>query len=493
MRTASVSSRASRSAALVALAALATPVAALADDPSCAASTTRSRLNFAGRGPVDFGPGFTGELGSSSLGLRYNFLLLGDYDWAMPGNLDLRWPPAFTATATGDPGGGHLIVQYGMRLQFWLRLLGSEFMIQIPMWAGVDRSERGMSMFTPWAWDPAPTAVTVTAHERLLRADSLTTSFGTVNYWIYGAYDLTTTVRTIEIAFPQAMTSITAMTPEARVVATSNGDAELPTSWRGALRYVGSLRLRFEVDYPVPGLGIRRRDSFSPDGIPFASRTEQQVSVDRNVHLSLPGAEVTPGFELNLGRVRQGLSGREVVTIRNPGTATMAVTPVAPADAHFTVATDPLCIPGGGSRQLSVRFVPDRAGMYSSELVLRTTAPSAPEVHLRLVAETPDTSSPDASTPPADAPGQDAAVADAPAPVDDGPLPTDDVGEVDAGSNVLESGPACDCEVLGGARASGSSRGLAAIAVLAMSALRRRARREGPSRYRTCDDTPADG
>ena len=90
-------------AALLALAALAAPVVARADDPSCAASTSRSRLNFAGRGPVDFGPGFTGELGSSSLGLRYNFLLLGDYDWAMPGNLDLRWPPAFTATASVMP------------------------------------------------------------------------------------------------------------------------------------------------------------------------------------------------------------------------------------------------------------------------------------------------------------------------------------------------------------------------------------------------------
>lgn len=491
MRTAYASSRASRSAALFALAALAAPVVARADDPSCAASTSRSRLNFAGRGPVDFGPGFTGELGSSSLGLRYNFLLLGDYDWAMPGNLDLRWPPAFTATATGDPNGGRLIVQYGMRLQFWLRLLGSEFMIPIPMWAGVDRSERGMSMYTPWAWDPAPTAVTVTAHERLLRADSLSTSFGTVNYWIYGAYDLTTTVRTIEIAFPQAMTSITAMTPEARVVATSNGDAELPTSWRGALRYVGSLRLRFEVDYPVPGLGIRRRDSFSPDGIPFASRTEQQVSVDRSVHLSLPGAEVTPGFELNLGRIRLGLSGREVVTIRNPGTATMAVTPVAPADSHFTVATDVLCIPGGGSRQLSVRFVPDRAGMYMSELVLRTTAPSAPEVHLRLVGETPDVASPDASTPPADAAVRDASTDDAPAPVDDVPLPKDDAEVVDAGSSILESGPACDCDVPGGAPRS--TRGVAGIALLAAALLRRRARRDGPSRYRTRDDTSADG
>jgi hypothetical protein len=149
-----------------------------------------------------------------------------------------------------------------------------------------------MAMFTPWAWDPAPTAVTVTAHERLLRADTITTSFGLVNYWVYGAYDLTTTIRTVEISFPQAMTAITAAMPTARLVSTSNGDAELPTRWNGALRYVGSLRLRVEVDYPIPVVGGRRRDSFTPDAIPFASRSEQQVSVDRNVRLSLPGDQL---------------------------------------------------------------------------------------------------------------------------------------------------------------------------------------------------------
>lgn len=457
---------------------------ARADDPACAASTTRSRLLFAARGPVDFGPGFMGDAGSSNLGLRYNFLLLGDYDWVMPGNLDMRWPPAFTATATGDPNGGRLTVQYGMRLQFWLRLLGSEFMIPVPMWAGVDRSERGTSMFTPWAWDPAPTAVTVTAHERLLTADTLTTSFGLVNYWVYGAYDLTTSIRTIEIAFPQAMTSITATTPEARVVATSNGDADLPTRWSGALRYVGSLRLRVEVDYPVPVVGGRRRDSFTPDAIPFASRTEQQVSVDRNVRLSLPGAEVSPPFELNLGRIRLGLSGREVVTIRNPGTATMAVTPVAPADAHFTVATDPLCIPGGGSRQLSVRFVPDRAGMYMSDLVLRTTSPSAPEAHVRLVAEAIGTNSPDASAPPTDAaPANDASADDVPVVADDAPAPTDDAAP-EAGLYVdPESGPGCGCAVPSQARPSTGA--LVALAAIAMGVRRRRARRSTASRYRT--------
>lgn len=480
--TATASHRALRLAAL-ALATLAAPSAARADDPACAAATTRSRLLFSARGPVDFGPGFMGEAGSANLGLRYNFLLLGDYDWSMPGNLDLRWPPAFTATATGDPNGGRLTVQYGMRLQFWLRLLGSEFMIPVPMWAGVDRSERGTSMFTPWAWDPAPTAVTVTAHERLLRADTITTSFGLVNYWVYGAYDLTTTIRTAEISFPQAMTSITATMPEARLVATSNGDAELPTRWSGALRYQGSLRLRVEVDYPIPVVGGRRRDSFTPDGIPFASRTEQQVSVDRNVRLSLPGAEVTPPFELNLGRIRLGLSGREVVTVRNPGTATMAVTPTAPADTHFTVATDPLCIPGGGSRQLSVRFVPDRAGMFTSDLVLRTTAPSAPEVHVRLVAEAIGTTA-DAGPPTADAgPMVDAGDTDAAAPINDAPPPEGD-GAPDAGLYVdPETNPGCGCTVPSRARPP-------AVALLALAATmaglrRRRARPAAGSRYRS--------
>lgn len=442
-----------------------------ADDPSCAATSARTRLNFMQRGEVDFGPGFSGEAGSSTLGLRYNFLLLGDYDWAMAGNLDLRWPPAFTATATGDPMGGHLTVQYGMRLQFWLRLFGGEYMIPVPMWVGVDRSERGMSTFTPWAWDPAPTAVRVTATERLLRQDTISTSVGVVNYAIYGSYELTTTVRTQEIAFPQAMSSITATNPEARVAPTANGDMDLPTRWNGALRYVGALRLRVEVEYPVPGIGIRRRDTIFNDAIPFASRSDQQMSVDRSVRPSLPGAEVMPVPDLNLGRVRLGLSGREVLTIHNPGTATMAVTPVAPMDTHFQVATDVLCVAGGASRQLSVRFIPDRPGMFETELVLRTTAPAAPEARVRLVAEVPGADGGLA---------MDASVRDASASADgatkEEDAPTgEDVGvTMDADPGLVDTAPGCNCRV---PRATPAApRGARFGFALAAWALRRRRR-----------------
>lgn len=446
-----------------------TPVIAYADDPACAATSARTRLNFMQRGEVDFGPGFSGEAGSATLGLRYNFLLLGDYDWAMAGNLDLRWPPAFTATATGDPMGGHLTVQYGMRLQFWLRLFGSDYMIPVPMWVGVDRSERGMSTFTPWAWDPAPTAVRVTATERLLRQDMISTSVGVVNYAIYGSYELTTTVRTQEIAFPQAMSSITATNPEARVAATANGDMDLPTRWIGALRYVGSLRLRVEVEYPVPGVGIRRRDTIFNDAIPFASRSEQQMSVDRSVRPSLPGAEVMPVPDLNLGRVRLGLSGREVLTIRNSGTATMAVTPIAPMDPRFQVATEPLCVTGGASRQLSVRFIPDRPGMFESELVLRTTAPAAREARVRLVAEVPGTDGGAAM----DASARDVAATDDASSRDDVPAAIDDVHvPMDADPGLVDTAPGCNCRVPRGRGAP--ARGVLSGVMLVVIALRRR-------------------
>lgn len=465
-------------AATVALALSLAPALARADDPACAAASSRSRLSFTQRGEVDFGPGFTGDAGSATLGIRYNFLLLGDYDWVMPGTLNVRWPPVLTASATGDPMGGRLTVQYGLRLQFWLRLFGGEFMIPVPMWAGVDRSERGSSMFTPWAWDPMPTAVRVTAHERLLRMDYVSTSVGVVNYAIYGSYELTTTVRTREISFPQAMTSITEMTPDARLSVTANGDMDLPTRWLGSLRYVGALRLRVEVEYPVPGVGIRRRDTIFNEPIPFASRSEQQMSVDRNVRLSMPGAEVNPGFELNLGTVRLGLSGREVITLRNPGTATVAFTPVAPMDTHFQVATDPLCVVGGASRQLSVRFVPDRPGHFESELVLRTTAPSAPEVRVRLVADVPDTSRDGGVTPTLDGGARDAAIPVDDAGVEEDVPPADKdaaTGPMDADDGLVESAPACNCRVPGGApRMSG--RGLVAGLALAAFALGRRRR-----------------
>jgi Abnormal spindle-like microcephaly-assoc'd, ASPM-SPD-2-Hydin len=444
---------------------------AWADDPACAATSSRSRLLFGQRGEVEFGPGFTGDAGSSNLGLRYNFLLLGDYDWSMTGMLDLRWPPAFMASAMGDSMGGRLAVQYGLRLQFWLRLFGSEYMIPIPMWAGTDRSERGSSVFTPWAYDPAPTAVRVTAHERLLRQDTLSTPAGMVNYWIYGAYDLTTTVRTQEIAFPQAMTSITATNPIAMVTAVSNGDTDLPARWNGALRYEGSLRLRVEVNYPIPVIGGRRTDTIPVAPIPFASRTEQQMSVDRSVRLSLPGAEITPALEVNLGRVRMGLIGREVVTIRNPGTSTMAVTPTAPMDTHFTVPTDVLCVSGGSSRMLSVRFVPDRVGMFESELVLRTTAPSAREIHLRLVGEAYDPNArPDGGVP--DVLSRTDASADGSSAQTDAAVIKADVPEGADAGDVLESAPACNCHTPGTGHFHGHS--VLILGALMVSLSRRR-------------------
>nr|MBK7065758.1 hypothetical protein [Deltaproteobacteria bacterium] len=71
---------------------------------------------------------------------------------------------------------------------------------------------------------------------------------GNVHYWLRGSYDLTTTVRTREISFPQAMSAITEAMPEADVAPTANGDMNLPATWNGTLRYVGSFRLRVEVE-----------------------------------------------------------------------------------------------------------------------------------------------------------------------------------------------------------------------------------------------------
>src|SRR4051812_42950945 len=116
-------SSAAMAIAVGAVCALHTPEAR-ADNPMCAVQTATTRVMFANHGPVEFGPGFTGMAGGSTLGLRYNFLLLGSYDWVMNGALTARWPPAMRVSAMGDANGGRLTVQYGLRLQFWLSILG---------------------------------------------------------------------------------------------------------------------------------------------------------------------------------------------------------------------------------------------------------------------------------------------------------------------------------------------------------------------------------
>lgn len=69
----------------------------------------------------------------------------------------------------------------------------------------------------------------------------------TLYYRIYGRYNLTTTIRTREISFPQANSAITQMVPEADVAPRTNGDLNLRAVWNGALRYVGSFQIRVQV------------------------------------------------------------------------------------------------------------------------------------------------------------------------------------------------------------------------------------------------------
>ena len=445
------------------------PVTAWADDPVCAVRSAATPMLFQSRGAVDFGPGFTGTFGSSTFGLDYNLLLQGDYDWSMPGELRARWPPIMRVAAVGTPNGGALTVQYGLRLQATLRLLGASVPIPLGTFVGMaDRSERGMSMFTPWAWTGDETAVRVTASERLLREGDVTAPLvGNVHYWLRGSYELTTTVRTREISFPQAMSAITETMPEADVATTANGDMNLPARWNGSLRYVGSIRLRVEVEYRLCSICPLSRSEVLNQALPFASTTEQQMSVDRSIRLTLPGAATMPDYRVDLGRIQLGRQGREVITLSNPGRATVLFTPGTPTEPAFEVAADPLCVTGGATRQLSVRFTPTREGAYESDFLIATSSPSVPTVMLRLVGEAYDP----LSTRDAGAMTADSGVArDASAPPGD-VLAGDDAGKAtgDTGEMLFEQQPdGCGCRTTGSraTRGRGWALGLGALAVL---------------------------
>ncbi len=463
-----------------------------ADDPSCAATSSRTRVRFFGMGPVNFGPGFNGTLGSSQFGLEYNLLLQGNYDWEMPGELTVRWPPALRVGAVGDPGRGRLAVQYGLRLQTSVRLLGTTIPLPLTEWVGMaDRFERGQSMFTPWAWDGRGTDVRITASERLLRQDQVNNVplAGTLYYRIYGRYNLTTTIRTREISFPQANSAITEMNPEADVEPRTNGDLNLRAVWNGALRYVGSFQIRVQVrcaqtvSVPLVGLVVCDPNTWRDvqGEVPFASAMEQQFSSDQNTLVMLPGIEAMPGFEVDFGRVRLGLLSREVITLRNPGRLTTAVTPAASTEPVFQYATDPICVTGGGARELSVRFVPDRVGLFETTMNLGSTAAGVSGLQIRLRGEAYDPSapSPDAGTPSNDVGASDVFVADAGSgPVEDAGGPPPDPWEPGPGDLVEAPAGGCNCRV--GDRPGVSARGPgAALVALGLGALfvRRRRRR----------------
>ncbi len=467
------------SAAVVAAAAsLLLPALALADDPVCAVRTATAPVLFQGNGPVDFGPGFMGTLGGSMFGLQYNLLLQGDYDWAMPGTLHARWPPSMMVSAEGTPNAGRLTVQYGLRLQATLLVFGSPFPLPLPDWVGMaDRSERGMSMFTPWAWTGTDTAVTVTATERLLREGDLNVPvLGALHWRVYASYQLTTTVRTDAISFPQAMSSITAMAPEAQVAPTANGDVELPAQWNGVLRYVGSVRLRVQVDYNtcVGPICVPAHTDVVNQAIPFASAMEQHMSVDRSVHLTLPGATSMPGYAVDFGRVALGLQGRQIVTLQNPGRVTTLFTPGAPSDPAFVVPTDPLCVAGGSSRTLSVRFTPPHTGPFAADMIVNTSAPSVPQIQLHFTGEGYDPSAPRDAAAPTDAttPSDAASTSDA------GSTTADAAIADDAGADLHVVAPdGCACHASPPSRRGASLASAAAVLAFAVRRRRRRSTR----------------
>jgi MYXO-CTERM domain-containing protein len=197
------------------------------------------------------------------------------------------------------------------------------------------------------------------------------------------------------------------------------------------------------------------------------------MSVDRSVRLPSPGATASPEIEVDFGDVRLGLSGRQDVTLRNPGTLTTLFTPQPAADGAFQVPTDPLCVPGGQTRTLSVRFMPDRAGRYDSVLNVATTAPAMPALSLRLTGNGVDPSSPirdggssarDASAVPSDGavqPGSDGGFGG-----------QKDVGADGEGGTVIEGTQGCGCRTPGFAPRPGLS-----LALLGLATVLRRRRR----------------
>nr|MBK7065759.1 hypothetical protein [Deltaproteobacteria bacterium] len=200
--------------------------------------------------------------------------------------------------------------------------------------------------------------------------------------------------------------------------------------------------------------------------MPFASSMEQQMSVDRSIRLTLPGAATMPEYRVDLGRIQLGRQGREVITLSNPGRATVLFTPTAPTEPAFEVATDPLCVNGGANRPLSVRFTPTREGAYESDFLIATSSPSVPTVMLRLVGEAYDPlSTRDSGTARVDS----GTARDSGGEPDDAAV-TDDAGAGDGdGGEVLYEQPAegCGCRAAGSTPARGRwwALGLGALAL----------------------------
>jgi len=129
--------------------------------------------------------------------------------------------------------------------------------------------------------------------------------------------------------------------------------------------------------------------NFAPASAGSATGSLSVISTATNspATISLTGTGVQPQIVVSpsspgFGSLAVGKSTTQVVTIENPGTATLTVTQATLAAPGFSIAglTLPLSIAPGASSTFTLGFAPASAGTLSGTLTLVSNAPNSPLV-----------------------------------------------------------------------------------------------------------------
>jgi MYXO-CTERM domain-containing protein len=462
--------------ALLALARLAAPAPAHAQDcPRDAVGCHRADVDFEHldmRLPsVSLDSGWVPA--GSPIQVRLGLAFMGETEVDLGGTLATYWPFGLTMGTPGRPGTGRLRMAWGLeivaRLRFSLEIAGTRYAWEgdIPFIPVRDLRLAGETVFDPFVLPgatPRPVVVSDTTDAIRVLNVGLASIIGTSIPGIDGGIEvtltgaLTTGYQTDRILISGARGPIES---EGSVVQYwppgpegFGASEDVTVRPEGTITYEGDVIARPAVYIELLG---RRFDLAAFDlSIPLV-RTDTPTDFDpAAVHVPLPDVSVDP-TNVDVGLVLVGDVVDRALTVRNRGEAELVVT-VDALPGTLMVSSSRLAIPPASESTLGLEIAPERAGMLSETLVLRTNDPDQPVIRIPVTAEA---ISPDAG--PADAGARDAAQAIPDAGADAGRRPSG------------LAGGACGCRV-GTHTSPGPLHALALLALLGFALARARRR-----------------
>lgn len=403
---------------------------------------------------------------SSPLQVRFYVKVPAETTVELEGQLQTSWPQAMTLAT---PGGEHGLLAFDYGLQVGAKARIDTTIAGIPIkWTGdipyapnVDFHMKGTTSFTPWAFAPNGAAATGVTKELTLFDVNLLglagipsqISKGGVSLDVKGQLTATYTTDRIQIdpAGPNELPVQSAGGTAYR--AFPGGPSVDYDVWpEGTVHYDGTLHLI--PAFFIEALGQKLTLPITDFPIPIPVGDQKFVFDPVRVHVPLPDIAPLKDPMIDFGQVWVGDSKLRELSLDNRGEAKARATGFIDAsmETTFQLASPSTLIDAGQNGTMKIRFTPQKAGLFETELTLVTNDPDYRFIRVKLrglgaAAGTPES------------PGDDAGVPEA--------------GTAPSATPTVNKAGGCGCRTAG--RKSGEPASLLALfGLVGLAALRRR-------------------